>query len=113
MARFPTHLSVHTIRSPRYREWLCEIAPAGVTKWTGVTAMATAWGIGAQEICAVGDDVNDLPMVRAAGLGLAMGNGRPELQAVADQVVGLHDGSGMEDVAELVLARAAQPAGPA
>ena len=113
MARFPTHLSVHTIRSPRYREWLCEIAPAGVTKWTGVTAMATAWGIGAQEICAVGDDVNDLPMVRAAGLGLAMGNGRPELQAVADKVVGLHDGSGMEDVAELVLARAAQPAGPA
>jgi Cof subfamily protein (haloacid dehalogenase superfamily) len=111
--RFPVQLSVHTIRSPRYREWLCEIAPVGVTKWTGVTAVAAAWGIAAEEICAVGDDVNDLPMVRAAGLGLAMGNGRPELQAVADQVVGLHDGSGMEDVAELVVARAAQPAEPA
>jgi len=108
-ARFPAALSVHTIRSPRYREWLCEIAPAGVTKWTGVAALAAAWGIRAEEICAVGDDVNDLPMVRAAGLGLAMGNGRPELQAVADQVVGLHDGSGIDDVAELVIARAAQP----
>jgi len=107
-ARFPAALSVHTIRSPRYREWLCEIAPAGVTKWTGVAALAAAWGIRAEEICAVGDDVNDLPMVRAAGLGLAMGNGRPELQAVADQVVGLHDGSGIDDVAELVIARAAQ-----
>ena len=112
-ARFPETLSVHTIRSPRYREWLCEIAPAGVTKWTGVAALASAWGIRSDEICAVGDDVNDLPMVRAAGLGLAMGNGRPELQAVADQVVGLHDGSGIEDVAEIVLARAAQPAKPA
>jgi 5-amino-6-(5-phospho-D-ribitylamino)uracil phosphatase len=112
-ARFAETLSVHTIRSPRYREWLCEIAPAGVTKWTGVAALATAWGILAEEICAVGDDVNDLPMVRAAGLGLAMGNGRPELQAVADQVVGLHDGRGIEDVAELVLARAAQSAEPA
>lgn len=108
-ARFPAQLSVHTIRSPRYRQWLCEIAPAGVTKWTGVAALAAAWGIRAEEICAVGDDVNDLPMVRAAGLGLAMGNGRPELQAAADQVVGLHDGSGIDDVAELVIARAAQP----
>lgn len=113
VARFPADLSVHTIRSPRYREWLCEIAPAGVTKWTGVAALAAAWGIRAEEICAVGDDVNDLPMVRAAGLGLAMGNGRPELQAVADHVVGQHDGSGIEDVADLVLARAAQPAEPA
>jgi len=113
VARFPGELSVHTIRSPRYREWLCEIAPAGVTKWTGVAAVAAALGIRPEEICAVGDDVNDLPMVRAAGLGLAMGNGRPELHAVADEVVGLHDGSGMEDVAELVLARAAQPAEPA
>jgi len=112
-ARFPAELSVHTIRSPRYREWLCEIAPAGVTKWTGVASVAAAWGIRAEEICAVGDDVNDLPMVRAAGLGLAMGNGRPELQAHADVVVGLHDGTGMEDVADLVLARAAQPAEPA
>jgi Cof subfamily protein (haloacid dehalogenase superfamily) len=113
VARFPADLSVHTIRSPRYREWLCEIAPAGVTTWTGVAALAAAWGIRAEEICAVGDDVNDLPMVRAAGLGLAMGNGRPELQAVADHVVGQHDGSGIEDVADLVLARAAQPAEPA
>ncbi len=108
--RFGGGLSVHTIRSPRYDEWLCEIAPADVNKWSGVAAVAAVWGIPAAAICAVGDDVNDLPMVRAAGLGLAMGNARPELQAVADAVVGLHDGSGIEDVAELVLARAAQPA---
>lgn len=113
---FPGQLSVHTIRSPRYDEWLCEIAPAGVTKWSGVAAVAAAWGITAAEICAVGDDLNDLPMVRAAGLGVAMGNGRPELQAAADAIVGLHDGRGIEDVAELILARASQtapPAGPA
>ena len=110
---FPDRVSVHTIRSPRYDEWLCEIAPAGVTKWSGVVALAAGWGITAAEVCAVGDDLNDLPMVRAAGLGLAMGNGRPELQAAADAVVGLHDGSGIEDVVELILARSAQPAPPA
>jgi hydroxymethylpyrimidine pyrophosphatase-like HAD family hydrolase len=110
---FPGQLSVHTIRSPRYDEWLCEVAPAGVTKWSGVAAVAAAWGITAAETCAVGDDLNDLPMVRAAGLGVAMGNGRPELQAAADAVVGLHDARGIEEVAELILARAAQTAPPA
>ncbi len=108
--RFPGQLSLHTIRSPRYSDWLCEIAPAGVTKWTGVTRLAATWGIAAAEICAVGDDVNDLPMVRGAGLGIAMGNGRPELQRVADRVVRSHDAEGMLDVADLVLASLAQTA---
>ena len=114
-AAFPGLLSLHTIRSPRYLHWMCEIAPAGVTKWTGVTAVAREWGIAGHEICAVGDDVNDLPMIRGAGLGVAMGNARPEVLAEADVVVGTHDGTGMSDVAELVLASLSQPAplGPA
>jgi hydroxymethylpyrimidine pyrophosphatase-like HAD family hydrolase len=112
VASFPGDLALHTILSPRYSEWLCEIAPAGVDKWTGVMSVAAGWGIAAEEICAVGDDVNDLPMVRAAGLGIAMGNARPVLQAAADQVVGTHDDSGIEDVVDLVLASASHPAPP-
>jgi hydroxymethylpyrimidine pyrophosphatase-like HAD family hydrolase len=104
---FPGMLSLHTIKSPRYRDWMCEIAPAGVTKWSGVTAVAAGWGIAADEICAVGDDVNDIPMLRAAGLGLAMGNARAEVRAAADAVVGHHDGTGLADVAAAVLARLA------
>jgi len=104
---FPGKLSLHTIKSPRYRDWMCEIAPAGVTKWSGVMAVASGWGIAPDEICAVGDDVNDIPMIRAAGLGLAMGNARPEVRAVADAVVGHHDASGIADVASAVLSRLA------
>ena len=109
-AAFPGALSIHVIKSPRYRDWLCEIAPAGVTKWSGVLAVATTLGIVADEICAVGDDVNDLPMIRGAGLGVAMGNASDEVRAAADTVVGDHDGTGIADLAEIVVAGLAQPA---
>ena len=101
--RFPGHLSLHTIRSPRYLNWMCEIAPVGVTKWSGVMSLARDWGIDAAEICAVGDDVNDLPMIRGAALGIAMGNAQPEVLAAADRIVGRQDDDGLVDVAELLL----------
>lgn len=103
-AAYPDQLALHTIRSPRYSEWMCEIAPVGVSKWSGLAMVAASLGIAADAICAVGDDLNDLPMVQAAGLGIAMGNARAELLAAADRVVGTHDGSGIADVVDLVLA---------
>jgi hydroxymethylpyrimidine pyrophosphatase-like HAD family hydrolase len=69
-----------------------------------LTAVAATWGIAAAEICAVGDDVNDLPMVRNAGLGVAMGNAVAAVQAAADHVVATHDDGGIADVADLLLA---------
>jgi hydroxymethylpyrimidine pyrophosphatase-like HAD family hydrolase len=106
-ATFPTELSLHTIRSPRYLGWMCEIAPALVTKWTGVLAVARDWGIAAEEICAVGDDVNDLPMIVGAGLGVAMGNGQPAVREAADMVVASHDAGGLVEVADLLVAASA------
>lgn len=103
---FPGQLSVHTIRSPRYQGWMCEIAPARVTKWTGVLAVADAWGIAAEEICAVGDDVNDLPMIIGAGLGVAMGNGQPVVHDAADMVVATHDEGGLVDLLDGLVAAA-------
>jgi len=102
-AAFPGSLALHTIRSPRYRDWMCEIAPAGVTKWSGLLPVAREWGIAPAEICAVGDDVNDLPMIGGAGLGIAMGNARPEVLAAADRVVASHDDDGLVEVADLLL----------
>lgn len=101
--RLPGRLDTHVLRSPRYLGFMCEIAPHGVTKWSGICRVASTWGLSAEEICAVGDDVNDIPMIRAAGLGVAMGNALDEVKAHADRVAPTHDEDGLVQVVEWLL----------
>ena len=103
VAAWPDALSLHVIRSPRYLHWMCEIAPAGVTKWSSVRRLADGWGIEAAEICAVGDDVNDVPMLQGAGLGVAMGNATCEAIAAADRVAPTNDEGGIAAVVDWIL----------
>ena len=99
----PDQLYVHVLRSPRYLGFMCEIAPFGVSKWTGVRHLADAWGIRPDQICAVGDDVNDIPMIAAAGLGVAMGNALEEVKAAADRIAPGHDEDGLVQVVDWIL----------
>jgi HAD superfamily hydrolase (TIGR01509 family) len=46
------------------------------------------------EIAAIGDMANDIPMLSAAGLGIAMGNANPEVQRVARHVTRTNDEDG-------------------
>jgi 5-amino-6-(5-phospho-D-ribitylamino)uracil phosphatase len=96
-------LYIHVLRSPRYRGYMCEIAPFGVSKWTGVYRLAEQWGIRPEEICAAGDDVNDIPMIQAAGLGVAMGNALDEVKAAADRIAPSHDSDGLVQVVDWLL----------
>jgi Cof subfamily protein (haloacid dehalogenase superfamily) len=103
----PGHLYTHVLRSPRYIGYMCEIAPVGVTKWSGIQQVAAEWGISPHEMCAVGDDVNDIPMIEAAGIGIAMGNAQPDVIAAADFVAPTHDEDGLAAVVEFLLDGAA------
>ena len=51
-----------------------EISAAGVTKGSGLRALAGALDLPAEALMACGDGGNDIPMITAAGLGVAMGN---------------------------------------
>jgi Cof subfamily protein (haloacid dehalogenase superfamily) len=99
----PGKLSMHVLRSPKYTGFMCEVVPEGVTKWSAIRRLAHGWGVSDEEICAVGDDVNDVPMIRGAGLGVAMGNALPEVKAAADRIAPSHDADGLVHVVEWLL----------
>ena len=61
--------------------------------------------IGPEDIAAVGDDTNDVEMIREAGLGIAMGNAVPEARAAADAVVRSNAEGGAVEAIERVLLR--------
>ena len=74
---------------------LLEAFAAGVNKWAAVERHCHARGIDPRRTVAVGDDLNDLQMVEHAGLGVAMGNARPPIKAVADRVIGTNAEDGL------------------
>ncbi len=80
---------------------LVEIVPSGISKATGVEEVARPLGIGDAGVLAFGDMPNDVPMLRWAGCGVAMGNAHPAALAVADEVTA----SNTEDGVALVLER--------
>jgi phosphoglycolate phosphatase (TIGR01487 family) len=57
-----------------------------VNKATGLRKIAEIMGIESRNVAAVGDSENDLPMLKEAGLAIAVGNAGPDLKAVADYV---------------------------
>lgn len=62
------------------------ILSTGVSKASGVAWVAKRAGICQAEVLAIGDDLNDVPLLGWAGLGVAMGNARPSARAVAAAV---------------------------
>lgn len=65
---------------------LSDIIPKGGGKEIGIAAAAEHFGIRREEIMTVGDGVNDVRMLRWAGVGVAMGNAAQEAKDAADYV---------------------------
>jgi Cof subfamily protein (haloacid dehalogenase superfamily) len=81
-------------------ETYLEILPVGSSKGVALEFVAAHLGIPLSDVMAVGDNLNDLEMVRAAGLGVAMGNAPEALKSAADTVTRTNDEEGLRDVIE-------------
>lgn len=63
-----------------------EIMQKGIDKWTGLLKIMDHYGIDASETVAIGDYDNDIPFIREAAMGIAMGNACDALLKEADFV---------------------------
>jgi len=95
IARLP--ISINSVFS---EDTFLEILPQGSSKGAALEFVAQHLGIPLSEIIAVGDNLNDLEMIRTAGLGVAMGNAPPELRAHAGYVTSTNDEGGLAEVIE-------------
>lgn len=81
-------------------EVLVEIAPLGENKGAAVKFLAEHYGIPIEKTVAMGDNLNDLSMVEAAGVGVAVGNAVEELKNRADFVSVSNDRDAVAQVIE-------------
>lgn len=76
-------------------DFLLEIVPKGMNKGEAVKMLCQMLNVEIENAVACGDAANDLAMLRAAGIGVAMQNGTEEVKAVADYITvrdNNHDG---------------------
>ena len=72
-----------------------EFTKAGVDKGVALHKLAQILNIAADETMAVGDTENDMAIVKAAHIGVAMGNATDELKAQADYVTDTNENDGV------------------
>ena len=63
-----------------------DVMREGVHKMAGLKRLLKGLGLGPENIIAFGDSGNDVEMITQAAIGVAMGNGKKELQQAADYV---------------------------
>jgi Cof subfamily protein (haloacid dehalogenase superfamily) len=85
---------------------LVEFLHPEVSKVNALKAIAADLGVAPEEIVAIGDNHNDIGMLRFAGLGVAMGNAHDEVKAAADYVTLSNSDEGVAAVIEKLLRRA-------
>jgi len=77
-----------------------ECSPLGISKASGLLMLCKHLNIPIEASIAVGDAENDIDIIKAAGLGVAMGNAFEPVKKIADVIVSDCDSSGIKEVIE-------------
>lgn len=84
--RYPNVYKTHLMENINLAEALLEIMNPLGDKWFSLLEYARERNITQSEIIAIGDDNNDIEMIRNSGCGIAMKNGSNQVKEVADMV---------------------------
>lgn len=75
-----------------------ELNARGISKGIAMAKLLAYYGISMEAAIAVGDNENDLSMLKAAGLGVAMGNAVPKVKLMADAITETNRNNGVAKV---------------
>lgn len=71
-----------------------ECSPYGISKGSGLKELCSRLDLKISETIAIGDSENDIAILNTAGLGIAMGNAKESVKAIADVIVNDNDHGG-------------------
>ncbi|MCI3926888.1 HAD family hydrolase [Paenibacillus sp. TRM 82003] len=80
-----------------------EVVSGGVNKGTALLRLSVMLGVRPEQIMAIGNQMNDLPMLRQAGIGVAVANSPDELKKNADYVCHTSYGGGVVEAIEQLV----------
>jgi hypothetical protein len=73
----------------RSKDTYIEIAPKQISKQSAIEFLISSeYKFEFSQVMSFGDNYNDIEMLQASGLGLAVGNAKEEVRAVADKIIG-------------------------
>ena len=84
----------------RSEPYFLEVTEVGIDKASTITNMVKKLGKSVDNLICCGDGFNDLSMIRAAGIGVAMANAQERVRAAADYITKSNDEDGIVDVVE-------------
>lgn len=74
-----------------------DVNAPGCSKGRAVEFLADALGVPLEQVCTLGDQENDLDMLKVSGLSLAVSNALPAVQAAADHIIPAHFENGFAE----------------
>mgnify|MGYP000081423280 FL=1 len=77
--------------------FFADVNVAGVNKAMGINEFASYYGFDVSRTIAFGDGGNDISMIRAAGMGIAMGGASEAVKSVADYITEAVDENGVRN----------------
>ncbi|MBR5856512.1 MAG: Cof-type HAD-IIB family hydrolase [Bacteroidales bacterium] len=81
--------------SNRWISWFADVNVRGVTKQLGIDKILEHFGLPLETSMAFGDAGNDIPMIKHAAIGVAMGNASEQAKEAADYVTDTVDDDGV------------------
>ncbi len=82
---------------------ILEVFDKRVSKWSAIEWLARSRNVDPARVAAIGDEINDLAMIRAAGLGIAMDNAIPAVKAAARVVAPSNQEDGVAHAIDRIL----------